>query len=274
MIAAGRALLAATLLLAGCSATPDAAAAAPLPPVAGAFDYQLGGAYDLAGAAVVVRDATADPPAGAYGVCYVNGFQTQPGAGSDWLAHRPTAVLRDAAGVPVTDPDWPDEYVLDPSTAARRTVILDALRPVIAGCADRGFDAVEIDNLDTFTRFTDADSGLVDRAGALDLARSFVALAHDSGLAIGQKNAAESAALGRHDVGFDFAVAEECAAFDECAAYADAYGPHVLQVEYADTLPRPFAEVCASADRAPLTILRDRALLPAGAEGHVYAQCP
>lgn len=293
MTAIGGVMLVATLL-AGCSVPPTEATPAPLPsaeaataspsadqppvevrlpPVTGVFDYQLGGAYDVPGLAVVARDATDAPLAGAYNLCYVNGFQTQPGEGADWLNNRSAAVLRDAAGDPVTDPDWPDEYVLDPSTAAQRAVIIDALGPVVAACATNGFDAVEIDNLDTFTRFIDPGSGRIERAGAFELARSYVRLAHDHGLAIGQKNAAEAAALGHDDLGFDFAVAEECAAYDECAAYTGVYGPQVLQIEYTDNLSRPFAEVCAGSDRAPLTILRDRELLPEGSHGHVREQC-
>lgn len=240
-----------------------------LPPDAGTFDFQLGGAYDLPGLAVVTRDATGQPRPGAYNVCYVNGFQTQPGEGAEWLSRRASAVVRDASGTPVTDPDWPDEYILDPSTPERRATILDTLRPVIAGCAQRGFAAVEIDNLDTFTRFPQ-----VTRDGALELAASYVSVAHGLGLAIGQKNAAEIAGTGRSELGFDFAVAEECAAYDECALYRRSYGTHVLQIEYSDNLPVTFREVCASPDRAPLTILRDRDLVPAGAPEHVYQQCP
>lgn len=265
-------LLIALVLLTGCAPVPapQRDSAAPLlPPVAGAFDYQLGGAYDVRGLAVVVRDASAAPLAGAYNVCYVNGFQTQPGTGDEWLAKRLTALLRDADGSPVVDPDWPDEYVLDPSTDAQRAVILDAMGPLIAGCARSGFDAVEVDNFDSYIRFDDR----IDEGGALELARSYSSRAHAEGLAIGQKNAAESTRAGL-DVGFDFAVAEECAAFYECGSYSRAYGPHVLQIEYTDNLPAPFNLVCEAADRAPLTILRDRELLPRDAAGHVYAQCP
>ncbi len=71
------------------------------------------------------------------------------------------------------------------------------------------------------------------------MARSFAGLAHDRGLAIGQKNAAESTDVCRREVGFDFAVAEECAAYRECDRYRRSYGPHVLQIEYTDNLPRP-----------------------------------
>lgn len=248
-----------------------------LPPVTGVFDYQLGGPsdeVDVDGRTVrpdvVVRDATAPPLEGAYSVCYVNGFQTQPGEEDLWLA-RPELLLRDADGVPVRDPAWPDEYVLDPSSPEQRAGILEVLGPVLTGCADAGFDAVEVDNLDTWTRFEG-----VDEAGAHALAAAYVDLAHGVGLAIGQKNAAEAAATARDRLGFDFAVTEECAVWDECAAYTDVYGAHVLQVEYPEALTGAgltFVDVCARPDRAPLTVLRDRDLVPAGAPGHVYATC-
>ncbi|WP_369369791.1 endo alpha-1,4 polygalactosaminidase [Promicromonospora sp. Populi] len=250
-----------------------AAEAVTLPPTSGVFDYQLGAAYDLAsGLDVVVRDATAEPAAGAYGVCYVNGFQTQPGQEDLWLDGNEDLLLHDAAGGLVVDPDWPDEYVLDPSTEAKRDRILGILGPVITGCADAGFDGVEIDNLDTWTRFTDPSTGLIEQADALALAGSYIELAHGAGLAVGQKNAAEAAAEG-HALGFDFAVTEECAAYAECGAYTGVYGENVLQIEYTDNLPDGFDAVCAGPDRAPLTILRDRDLVGPDNEAYAYDQC-
>lgn len=244
---------------AGTDAT--ASAAVDLPPTSGILDYQLGGAYDEVDTGsgpvtpdVVVRDATATPLSGAYNVCYVNGFQTQPDDADLWLAHE-DLLLHDADGVLVVDPDWPDEFVLDPSSAAQREGILDILGPVVTGCADDGFDAVEIDNLDTWTRFAE-----IDEAGAHALATAYVDLAHDAGLAIAQKNAAEITQVAHDDLGFDFAVTEECAVWDECAAYTGVYGDHVLQVEYPGPLAAEgltFADACALPDRAPLTVLRD-----------------
>ncbi|MEL7977795.1 endo alpha-1,4 polygalactosaminidase [Isoptericola sp. F-RaC21] len=252
-------------------------AAVTLPPTDGIFDYQLGGAYDTVDAGegptaidVVVRDATAEPLPGAYSVCYVNGFQTQPDQADLWEG-REDLLLHDADGGLVVDPDWPDEHVLDPSTAAQRDGILEVLGPVVTGCADAGFDAVELDNLDTWTRF-DA----IDEAGAYALAQAYVDLAHGAGLAVAQKNAAEISRTAHDELGFDLAVTEECAAWDECAAYTDVYGDHVLQVEYPDTLDGAgltFDDVCALDDRAPLTILRDRDLVAAGEDGHVYDAC-
>ncbi|WP_275006318.1 endo alpha-1,4 polygalactosaminidase [Promicromonospora iranensis] len=244
-----------------------------LPPTSGQFDYQLGTAYELDGGLdVVVRDATAEPADGAYGVCYVNGFQTQPGEADLWLDGNEDLLLHDAAGDLVVDPDWPDEYVLDPSTEERRDRIVGLLGPVLTGCADAGFDAVEIDNLDTWTRFTEPGTGLIEREDALALAGSYIALAHEAGLAIGQKNAAEATAAAR-ELGFDFAVTEECAAYDECGSYTDVYGEHVLQIEYTDNLPDGFGAVCADPDRAPLTILRDRDLVGPDDDAYAYDQC-
>ena len=258
-------------------ASGDEAKRPALPPTSGVFDYQLGGtagAVTLDGVStpidVVERDATARPQPGAYNVCYVNGFQTQPDQRALWRAHDDLLLHADDGRL-VVDPDWPDEHVLDPSTAANRRRILAILGPVVRGCADDGFDAVELDNLDTWTRF-DA----IDEAGAHALARAYVDLAHDAGLAVAQKNAAEITRVAREELGFDLAVTEECAAWDECAAYTDVYGDHVLQVEYPDALDDAgltFDDVCSRDDRAPLTILRDRDLVAAGEDGYVYDAC-
>lgn len=261
-------LLAAALLLAGCGVVPTADGIA-LPPTRGGFDYQLGGAYPTE-AAVVVRDVSAEPLPGAYTICYINGFQSQPDQAEIWLA-RPELLLADESGGPVNDPDWPDEYVLDPSTPTQRSGILELLAPLVTQCAEAGFDAVEIDNLDTWTRFP-----AIDEAGARALAAEYVSLAHGAGLAIAQKNAAEIAGIAHEELGIDFAIVEECGAYQECSAFTDVYGVHVLQIEYPDSLAEAgmsFQEVCALADRAPLTILRDRDLVADGEPGYVIESC-
>ena len=272
------ALALAALLLAACTPVPDdgddGGAPAPVPPpTAGAFDYQLGEAYGAPGDfAVVARDVTADPLPGAYNVCYLNGFQTQPGTLADWEREHPQALLREG-GEPdapvVRDPDWPDEAVLDPSTPEQREAILAVVGPQVDACATAGFDAVELDNLDTFERFDG-----VDRSGALELAAAYVARAHGLGLAVGQKNTAGLGTEGRDDVGFDFAGVEECAVFDECGAYREVYGELVLQVEYVEDLDLTFPELCALEDRAPLTVVRDRLLAGPDDPLHHREQCP
>ena len=237
-----------------------------LPPDAVA-DYQLGGAYPPPdGVTVVVRDSTGRPEPGYFNICYVNGFQTQPGV--DWPEDL---LLPGPDGAPLADPGWPDEYLLDISTAALRTANLGLLRPAIQACADKGFDAVEFDNLDSYSRSGDR----LTPEDAVAFARLLVAEAAGLGLPAGQKNTGDLGTRGRDQVGFAFAVAEGCHRWDECATYTAVYGPdQVLGIEYADDLRGTFAEACADPARPASLILRDRPLSPAGATGHVFEACP
>lgn len=248
------------------AATTGSATGVELPPADAMPDYQLGGAYPpAAGVGIVGRDRAAEPAEGVYSICYVNGFQTQPGELDEWPEDL---LLQDDDG-PVFDPDWPDEALLDTSTPAQREAIAAIVGPWIEGCAAAGFQAVEFDNLDTYSR---AD-GALSLDDNLALATLLVGIAHDAGLAAGQKNAAEDAEALRERAGFDFAVVEECAAYRECGAYTDVYGAHVIDIEYTDELPRPFAEVCADPETPRSVVLRDRELLTADAEGHVFETC-
>ncbi|WP_136684241.1 endo alpha-1,4 polygalactosaminidase [Falsirhodobacter xinxiangensis] len=245
------------------------AASMALPPEGG-VDYQLGGGYPPdPRVAIVVRDSTDAPSPGHYNICYVNGFQTQPGALDWWLTHHPQSVLR-ADGKPVADPGWPDEYALDTTTAAARAGIVEAVGMAIRRCAEAGFDAVEFDNLDSWTRF----NGL-SLDGNLALASQLVAVAHDLKLAAGQKNAPDLAAHGPA-AGFDFVISEECAVWDGCGSYRAHYGDRHIDVEY-DDAPKdglPFDQLCALPDQPRRTVLRDRLLLRRGEPGYVFNLCP
>jgi len=277
-IARGIAVLAVVAALSGCSTGPtDPTAGArasdparmPFPGGAQA-DYQLGGAYPVpAGTAVVTRDSSAEPAPGVYSICYVNGFQSQPGETAGWLRDHPDLVLGGAAD-PVVDAGWPDEIIFDTSTDRRRAAIVTALRPTLERCAAAGFNAVEIDNLDSFTRSGSA----LTAADNIALVALFAAETHGLGLAIGQKNSAELAARLRAEVGFDFAVTEECDRFAECGVYTDAYGDDVLDIEYTDDLRDSFAEACARVDRPRSMVLRDRELVANTDPGYVFERCP
>ena len=214
---------------------------------------------------MVGRDRGAAPADGVYSICYVNGFQTQPGELDTW----PRELLLHSGGAPVFDPDWPDEALLDTSTADRRARIAETVSSWIQGCADAGFDAVEFDNLDSYTR----SDGALTLEDNLALATLLVDTAHAAGLAAGQKNAAEDAAALRTGAGFDFAVAEECAAYRECAAYTDVYGERVIDIEYTDQLPRSFQELCAADDSPASMVLRDRDLVTPTDPAHVFESC-
>lgn len=203
------------------------ARAVRLPPLHAGFDYQIGGAYrPPAGVRIVSRDRTAAPASGLYNICYVNAFQVQPGEEGKWPADL---LLRDAHGKVVVDRDW-DEALLDIGTPEKRERVAARVGRWIDGCADKGFDAVEPDNYDSYTRSRD----LLNADDATAFITLLSARAHARHLAIGQKNTAELAGA-RSRTGLDFAVAEECGEYDECGTYAKAFHDRVVVIEYTDS---------------------------------------
>jgi len=254
---------------AGCGgAGPEPADAGPVLPPGGAIaDYQLGGAYEpAADVEIVTRDRTDEPAEGRYSICYVNAFQTQPDAGDWWVRHHPDLLLRDTSGRPVEDEGWPGEYLFDISTGQNRDALAQIVGGWFAQCAGDGFDAVEPDNLDSFTR----SRGLLSEQDAVAFARLLVAKAHGTGLTIAQKNTVEidGAALG-----FDFAVAEECAVHDECAEYVAMYGRRVIEIEYTDHGRQAYAAACREAAGQRSILLRDRDVVPSGHRDYVFEHC-
>jgi len=246
------------------SVASSSSVSARLPPPNAGFDYQLGGAYPPpAGVTVVTRDRTEAPAPGFYNICYVNGFQIQSEDVAWWKANHPDLMLRDKGGKIVIDPDW-DEIMLAPTTLQRRAELAGVIGGWIAKCASDGFDAVEIDNLDTFTR----SHRLITQADAVAQMRLFADAAHAVGLPIAQKNSAEISGR-RAAMGTDFAVAEECDRYDECAAYTRAYGDHVLVIEYRR---RDFDAGCAAYPGLSI-VLRDLDLVTPADKGYVFAKC-
>ncbi|WP_329543840.1 endo alpha-1,4 polygalactosaminidase [Streptomyces sp. NBC_01356] len=198
-----------------------------LPPLHAGFDYQIGGAYPPpSGVRIVSRDRSESPAPGLYNICYVNAFQVQPGEEKQWPADL---LLRDAQGELVVDGDW-DEVLLDIRTPAKRKRVAARVDQWIDGCADKGFDAVEPDNYDSYTRSQD----LLTAEDATAFITLLSAHSHTRDLAIAQKNTVELAGL-RARTGLDFAVAEECGEYDECGAYAKAFDDRVVVIEYTDS---------------------------------------
>ncbi|MDQ1204547.1 endo alpha-1,4 polygalactosaminidase [Microbacterium sp. SORGH_AS_0862] len=237
------------------------------PPSAVPADYQLGGAYPPdPRVGIVARDRSAAPVDGVYSICYLNAFQTQPGERDEW----PDDLVLRQDGADVMDPDWPDEALLDTRSDGARQAIAERVGEWIDGCAAAGYDAVEFDNLDTYTRSDD----LLRADDNLALATLLVERAHRAGLAAGQKNAAEDAERLRAEAGFDFAVVEECAYYDECAAYTDVYGDAVVAIEYTDAIDRPFDDLCADPAMPASLVLRDRDLTTPGDADYAFEICP
>jgi len=220
--------------------TGDGAGAFALPPTNAPVDYQLGGAYTLPGGVQIVsRDRNAR------------------------LSQHPELILRDGAGKPVIDADW-NEMLIDISTASKRTAVAAVVGEWIEGCANAGFDALEIDNLDTFTR----SGGRLTEANAIVMMKMFSDIAHAHGLAVAQKNSAELAA-NKAQMGTDFVVAEECNRYGECGDYMSAYGNHVIVIEYRQA---DFDQGCKNFPELSI-VLRDRNLVKPSQPGYVFAGC-
>jgi hypothetical protein len=151
-------------------------------------------------------------------ICYVSVGTYEPyRADADSF---PAEVL----GTPLED--WPDERWLD----VRR---LDLLGPLLLArfdvCREKGFDAVEPDNVDGYLN----DSGFpLTAADQLAFNRWVAAAVHARGMSVGLKNDLEQIPELVQD--FDFAVNEQCLQYDECGTlrpFLDA-GKAVLHVEY------------------------------------------
>ncbi len=235
-------------------------------------DVQLGGGYaPLSSVRVVDRDSSEKPVKGVYSICYINGFQTQDYQKSFWTKTRArrALLLKNSAGRVYEDPNWPGEYILDTSTKAKRAAIAKIEYGWIDACATKGFQAVDPDNLDTWTRFPER----LTEKGNLALATLLARHAHGQGLAIAQKNAAEISRKTRLAVGFDFAVVESCQVYDECGRYDQAYGSNWFEIEYTEDGQANWDQACADRGDRISVVLRDRNIVPQGEDGYAYSEC-
>ncbi len=174
--------------------------------------------------------------------------------------------MRDASGHLVRDPGWPDEVLLDIRTSGKRAAIGTLNHDWLAQCARKGFQAVEPDNLDSWTR----SGGRLRKAHAVSFAKQLVREAHIAGLAIAQKNTPQLSRLG---LGFDFAVAEECEAYRECGSYVRVYGTRLIEIEYTDNGHAAFRRACRARSGQASILLRDRDLVPPRSRKHVSLTC-
>jgi len=210
------------------------------------WDVQLTAAEPAAVTAAVLELDGADTSAntvaalrarGVRTICYVNA-----GGWEDW---RPDASAFPAAVLGAALDDWPGERWLD---LRRRDVLVPLMERRIQACADKGFDAVDPDNLDGWQ----AASGFaLIRADAVAYEAALVEAAHRRGLSAGLKNA-----LGLlPELGgvIDFAVNEQCVEYRECDRYAGvlAAGKPVFHIEYADA-----TAACAGAPAGLSTVVK------------------
>jgi hypothetical protein len=123
--------------------------------------------------------------------------------------------------------NWPDERWLD----VRSTNVRGIMEQRLDLAAEKRCDAVEPDNVDGYQN----DSGFPLTAADQIAFNTFLAeAAHNRGLSVGLKNALDL--VPELEPHFDWALNEECFAYDECDALAPflTAGKAVFHVEYVD----------------------------------------
>jgi Glycoside-hydrolase family GH114 len=246
------------------------------PPANAGFDYQIGGDYALpAGVGVVSRDwYIGHAPRGVYAICYVNAFQTQDDESGvrrrDERSSWPSDLVLRQLG---DDPNWGGEYLVNISTAEKRRRATRWVEQMINGCARKGFEAVEYDNLDSWTRFDGtplANRVPFEKRQALAYAKMLAERAHAKGLAVGQKNTVDVTSEQSRRVDFDFAIAEECARYDECNGYRRVYANRMIEIEYRR---KDLRRACRALGDEISIVLRDRQVSVPTAARYVYDAC-
>ncbi len=192
--------------------------------------------------------------AGLYTVCYINAGSYEP--------YRPDAARYPARLKLGVDPDWTDEAFVDVRDVFRpASVLAGVLRDRLRLCRDKGFEAVEPDNLQNDEN---VPGGVITLQEQVDFNGWLADEAHALGLAIFQKNGPDKVLL-RDRTGqrladkFDGILNESCQRYDECAPLAEYVrrGKPALNVEY----DQKFLN-CAEAHRLGISsMFKDRFLV-------------
>jgi hypothetical protein len=242
------------------SRTPRARATRWIPPRHLTWYWQLQGtvannhpvaAYDIDGFDNARSEVAILHARGKHVICYVDA-----GTHESW---RPDAGRFPASVLGAAVEGWPGERWLD----IRR---LSVLRPILSArlrtCAQKGFDAVEPDNIDGFENH----SGFpLTAAEQLTYDEWVAGEVHSLGMAVFQKNDGQQAAqLVSH---FDGALDEQCNQYSECSRlrpYLRA-GKPVLNAEY----ERSKSAFCAADAAAGIMGARYSTSL----DGHTFEPC-
>lgn len=205
-------------------------------------------AYDIDGfdnTAATVANLHAQ---GKKAICYISA-----GTYENW---RPDASQFPASTLGNTN-GWPGERWLD----IRSTAIRPIMQARMQMCADRGFDAMEFDNVDGYTNSTGFP---LTGTNQITYNTWLADTAHSLGLAAFLKNDIDQVATLQPK--FDGAINEQCAQYSECGAYSaflNANKP-VLQAEYQGN-----QAFCSSANSAG----RKAALFNLDLNGQVFDPC-
>jgi hypothetical protein len=215
-------------------------------PTTAAWQWQLqgkidtsidAGVYEVDGFEVAAKTVATLHRQRRKAICYLD-------VGS-WENYRPDAGRFPKAVLGSVYEGYPDERWLD----IRR---IDLLAPILRHrfdlCRRKGFDAVEPDNIAGYENKTGFPLSAGDQ---LRFNRWVAREVHRRGMAIALKNDPEQV---RQLVGsFDFAVVEECFAYEECGKFSPfvAAGKRVFVAEYS----QPLAAICAEAERLDFSVI-------------------
>lgn len=166
---------------------------------------------------------------GVYTVCYINAGSYQPGLPDS--GQYPSYLFVQA------DPDWAGEYFLDVTDVFKpNSVLAKILRERMRLCKEKGFDAMEPDNLQNDENVR---GGKITTQQQIDFNGWIADTAHEYGLAVFQKNGPDKILLkdrtGKMMVEkFDGILNEECQQYNECGPLAEYVkrGKLALNVEY------------------------------------------
>jgi len=236
-----------TTLAAGLLLAPSAGARWQPKPSTAAWQWQLqgkvdtsidAGVYEVDGFEVGAGTVARLHRLGRKVICYLD-------VGS-WERYRPDAKRFPRSVLGRAYEGYPDERWLD----VRR---IDLLAPILRRrfdlCRRKGFDAVEPDNLAGYENETGFPLGAGDQ---LRFNRWVAREVRRRGMAVALKNDPEQVA--QLLPSFDFAVVEECFAYDECEKFSPfvAAGKRVFVAEYSE----PLAAICARAEQLDFSVIR------------------
>jgi len=199
--------------------------------------------YDIDGFDNPAATVSALHARGAHVICYVD-----VGTWENWRPDArvfPSALLGKPNG-------WPGERWLDTSPAGPDYATLQAIMTArFSMCRDKGYDAVEPDNIDGAQNATGFG---ITVSGADRYAQWVASEVHSLGMSVAQKNLGDQSSV--LEPSFDFAVVEQCYQQGGCADLAPYTRAHkaVLEVEYADQGAKP-SSYCPTAIAAGFSSL-------------------
>jgi hypothetical protein len=217
------------------------------------------GAYDIDGFGNSAAEVTALHAQGKRVVCYMDAGTYEPNRPDS--AQFPAALLgSDVVG-------WPGEKWLDIRPGGPNYATLQSIMTArFTICRDKGFDAVEPDNLDSYQNSGGFNATVADQ---LAFNQWIAATVHGLGMAVFQKNDLDQIPQLVGD--FDGLLDEECNKFTECdklAPYTAAHKP-VWDAEYSDD-GESTAQFCAADVAAGIV----GALYSLALDGKVFQPCP